>query len=83
MYRMALGQTVFQYFGFPLLLYGNVIKIDNGAKPESLPARSMLFRKIVSSGFKGYNTIVLLPCLPQLIIVRLHHGKYVFRVVRP
>ena len=62
--RIALGQIVFQYFGLLLLFYGNVIKRDNGLSLKAFQQDRYFFRKIVSSGFKGYNTIVLLPCLP-------------------
>jgi hypothetical protein len=43
--RMALGQTVLQYFGFPLLLYGTVIRKGNGHSLKAFQQDRCFFGK--------------------------------------
>jgi len=42
---MALGQIFFQYVGFPLLLYGNVIRRDNGLSLKAFQQDGCFFGK--------------------------------------
>jgi hypothetical protein len=43
--RMAQGQIVFQYFGFPPLLYGNAIRRDNGLSLKAFQQDRCFFGK--------------------------------------